>query len=79
MVMVNVCIGFTFGITAKTVSPTSPLDVEATPAKFIGTSLPLLFASKTQVSERMSCQDMNEHLKRTRSAAVTSAHAFGAQ
>ena len=35
MVMMNVWIGFTLGITAKMVSPTSPREVEATPDSLI--------------------------------------------
>ena len=35
IVMINVCIGFTLGMMANTVSPTNPRDVEATPDVFI--------------------------------------------
>lgn len=40
MVMANVCIGLIAGKTAKTVSPTSPLEVEAIPMSFNLTSNP---------------------------------------
>lgn len=38
IVIVNVCIGLMFGRTAKTVSPTSPRDADATPEKLTGIS-----------------------------------------
>lgn len=45
-VTMKVCIGFTFGITAKTVSPTKPRDVDATPEVLIcNDSTPNLFAT----------------------------------
>jgi hypothetical protein len=40
MVMANVCIGLIVGKTAKTVSPTRPLEVEAIPESFKLTSIP---------------------------------------
>jgi len=40
MVMANVCIGLTAGNTAKTVSPTRPLEVEAMPVSFKLASIP---------------------------------------
>ena len=41
----NVCIGLTFGMTAKMVSPTRPLDVEMTPESLTGMSRPVLLAA----------------------------------
>jgi hypothetical protein len=41
----NVCIGLTLGITAKIVSPTRPLDVDATPDSLIGTFKSVLLAA----------------------------------
>ena len=38
--MANVCIGLIVGKTAKTVSPTRPLEVEAMPVLFKLTSIP---------------------------------------
>lgn len=85
MVMMNVWIGFTLGITAKTVSPTKPRDVEATPDEFTAKlcSCPPL-ATMTDYHVQSADALCNEpradlHLSRTLSAAVTSAHAFGAQ
>ena len=40
MVMANVCIGLIVGKTAKTVSPTRPLEVEAIPVSFKLASIP---------------------------------------
>ena len=40
MVIANVCIGLIVGRTAKTVSPTRPLEVEAMPVSFKWTSIP---------------------------------------
>lgn len=43
--MMNVCIGLTLGITAKIVSPTRPLDVDATPESLIDIFKSVLFAA----------------------------------
>ena len=45
-VMMKVCIGFTFGRTAKTVSPTRPLEDDATPSELTANPEPNFLASK---------------------------------
>lgn len=55
MVMANVCIGLTVGKTAKIVSPTRPLEVEAMPVSFKLTSIPRhLITKEIQVNVHTS-------------------------
>jgi hypothetical protein len=55
MVMANVWIGLTVGNTAKTVSPTRPLEVEAMPVSFKSTSIPrCLITEEIQVNVHTS-------------------------
>ena len=44
-VMAKVWKGWTFGITAKTVSPTKPLELDATPDSLTGRSIPVFPAT----------------------------------
>ena len=81
--IINVWIGLMLGSTAKTVSPTRPRDVEATPSELRAKLVPVALTSTSQ-KMRTCYQRDNQiktcvHLSKTRSTAVTRAHAFGAQ
>lgn len=77
-VMVNVWIGLIFGITAKTVSPTKPRDVDATPAAL--TCMPVCFATIHRWGSNIRSKK-SDNIRRNSnlSDAVTSAQKFGAQ
>lgn len=47
-VMAKVWMGWTFGITAKTVSPTRPLELDATPDSLTGRSNPVFPTTATE-------------------------------
>lgn len=77
----NVCIGLTFGMTAKMVSPTRPLDVETIPDSLTGIPRSVLLAT---AQREVIGQDMHENSislqrRRTLSSAVTKAQKLGAQ
>jgi hypothetical protein len=81
----KVCIGFTFGRTAKTVSPIKPLEDEASPAasivkKRVGTKFRRATVSPVIVSIWLVkiVKDTSQN-NSTRSTAAHSAHTFGAQ
>lgn len=78
----KVWMGLTLGKTAKTVSPTSPREVDATPERLIATSTPLRATSVDQQLHHVILKESKNifsHLRRTRSAAVTRAQTLGAQ
>jgi hypothetical protein len=79
-VMMKVWMGLMLGRMAKTVSPTRPLEADATPASLMGTPRPvcLTSAGKYQGIILHACGG-DAHWRRTRSRAVTIAHTFGAQ
>ena len=56
IVMMNVWMGCTFGRTAKTVSPTSPRELEATPESLMVTSAPVRWTSDGDVSGALTRQ-----------------------
>lgn len=75
--------GFTLGRTAKTVSPTSPLDVDATPDSLIAitSNAPRFTTAAGTSSQSPTPRSEREHtpFRKTRSNAVTNAQTFGAQ
>lgn len=83
--MRNVWIGLTFGRTANEVSPTSPLDDDATPEASTEKLAPNRLASKNEPITgyhhqcRARKKDNYRHCTRTRSPAVSIAQTFGAQ
>lgn len=74
------------GRTAKTVSPTRPLDVEATPdvlteipiPNFL-TSIPFTMVQRPCTSRSRNSKESYLHSNKILSAAVTRAQTFGAQ
>ena len=56
IVITNVWIGLMFGNTAKTVSPTNPLEVEITPETFIAVSKPAYLTSIKEHSQANNTQ-----------------------
>lgn len=85
MVIKNVFIGLMLGNTAKTVSPTSPREVDETPDSLIGMVVPACFASIVQrLIVSTACYTfwrsmMRLQRSKTLSSVVINAQTFGAQ
>lgn len=77
----NVCIGLTFGMTAKMVSPTRPLDVETMPESLTGIPMSDLLATaqKAIIGQDTHDNSISLQRRRTLSSAVTKAQKLGAQ